>query len=187
MNRKQVLATAFILLASAPAALRASQSLADAARKEAERRKSLQSQGIEGKVIKGDDPSHLAPEGNISTSSLPALSPSRAPKRAEAAASRRSLISYQIELQKIDRQIRQTEERLNLVRARAQAERWTPLRSGKAVRSTNGGSSLERLRQQILEQETKLKRLRQERLETYSAARRAWYLPGEIDGKGVVP
>jgi len=187
MNWKQILATTLILMASASAVSNAHQSLADAARKEAERRKNLQSQGIEGKVIKGNDPSRLAPEGNISTSSLPTSSPGHTARRADAAISRRTLNSYQIELQKVDRQIRQTEERLNSVRARAQTERWTPLRSGKAVRNSNGGSSLERLKQQIQEQETKLKRLRQERLETYDAARRAGYLPGEIDGKGVVP
>jgi len=37
-----------------------------------------------------------------------------------------------------------------------------------------------------MELEAKLKRLKQERLEAYETGRKAGYLPGELDGKGII-
>jgi len=43
------------------------------------------------------------------------------------------------------------------------------------------------MQDQILELQSKLKRLRQERLDIYEAGKKAGFLPGELDGKGIIP
>ena len=44
-----------------------------------------------------------------------------------------------------------------------------------------------RLREQIEELEIKLKYMREERRENYEMGRKAGYLPGDLEGKGIVP
>jgi hypothetical protein len=68
-----------------------------------------------------------------------------------------------------------------------ESERWQLPKVGRITRGSNGTSTRERLRFQILELEAKLKHWRRERYETYESGRKAGYLPGELDGKGLVP
>jgi hypothetical protein len=160
------------------------QSLGEAARKEAERRKALEEQGISGKVIEAHDPARMASQGNISLSSPP---PASARPRAADRPTGKSNERVRNAILKLDREIRQAEDRLASLRRQAQAERWAPPRAGKVVRRGGAVQNEERIREEISELELKLKRLREQRLETYDGARKSGMLPGEIDGKGIIP
>ena len=74
------------VILSSVAAMAGDQSLADMARKEAERRKGLER--IEEKVIEGGSPTQLAPGGNLTTSSSPSKGSRRQVLAGEARASR---------------------------------------------------------------------------------------------------
>ncbi|PYV12309.1 MAG: hypothetical protein DMG07_17315, partial [Acidobacteria bacterium] len=80
-------------------------------------------------------------------------------------------------------------DRLASLRARVEAERWTPPRAARSRRGTRIVQSEKRPRLdvQIKDWEVKLKRLRQDRFETYDAGLKAGFLPGELDGKGIWP
>lgn len=161
------------------------QSLAEVARKEAERRQKLAQQGVQEKRIEASDPAQLAPGGTISLSSPdPRPAPARAP--ATKAEPRASLRSFQTRLQKLDRDIVQAEDRLKLLRARLEAERWAPIKTAKGSKGSASSAGLEQLRWQIVEQEGKLARLRQDRSDTFQAGRKAGYLPGELEGRGIM-
>ncbi len=159
------------------------QSLTDVAREEAERRRVLEQQGIEGKVINPD----VVQGGNLTVSTG---SPSTAPKSTSEKSlgtGRTSLHSFRTALQKLDRAIRQDEERLELRRARLESERWE---IPKSRRSSGRGRTLKsenKLQEEIEDLEIKLRQLRQERSETYDAGKKAGFLPGELDGKGIIP
>jgi hypothetical protein len=164
-----------------------SQTLAEAALREAERRQKLDQQGVLAKRIEATDPGLLAPGGAISTFSPgPGLAlplPTAATQKTEP---RASLRSFQTRLQKLDRDIRQTEERIKLLRARADAERWTSIKTGKGSRGSAISSAAEQLRWQISELELKLADWRRERSDVFQAGRKAGYLPGELDGRGTL-
>lgn len=161
------------------------QSLAEAARREAERRKSLVQQGIEGKVI-GEETLPPQPTANRAASSIPERARPGAGK--EPLTGRRTPAGpYRSVLRRIDNEIRRCEERLAVLRRRHEAEKFALPRSGRSANSRAAGSSRERIFWQIQDTESKLKRLRQERLEAYDAGRKAGFLPGELDGHGIVP
>ncbi len=160
------------------------QSLADAARVEAERRRLLDQQGVKAKKIEAADPAQLAPNGNIGISS-PGAHAIPASAVAKKSDSRASLRTFQTSLQKLDRDIAQTEGRLKLLRARADAERWAPVKTTKGSRGSAASASQDQMRWQILDLEAKLARLKQERMDTFEAGRKAGYLPGELENRGV--
>jgi hypothetical protein len=162
------------------------QSLADVAREEAERRKGLEQQGIEAKVIEGDI-TRLAPNGNLSTSTLPSPAPKKTKPSSDSGKSPSSIRSFRSALQKLDRTIRQDQERLDSRRARLQAEKWALPKVGPVSRGGGSADSQARLQVEIGELESKLKRMRRERSEIYEEGRRAGFLPGELDGKGIIP
>jgi predicted RNase H-like nuclease (RuvC/YqgF family) len=162
-----------------------SQSLAELARKEAERRKLLEREGVEGKIIR-DIEARQPSNGNISTSSLPANS-KKSQAQSTSTGSRASLKSYRATIEKLDREIRQSKDKLVTLRTRLETERWAPPKSGKVSASFNSDSTVERLRTQIQELEAKLKQLQRDRLQSYDAGLKAGYLPGELDGKGIMP
>jgi hypothetical protein len=159
------------------------QSLSEAAQKEAERRKNLEQDGVEGKMIEGHNPSQMAPRGNLSTSSP---SYSSKPTSLEPKSKAR-LQTFRSALQKYDREIKRDVERLGALRVRLDAERWTLPKTEKTSRQSDPRSSQNRLKTQIQDLELKLGQLRRERLETYDSGRKAGFLPGELDGKGLVP
>src|SRR5437867_2624186 len=161
------------------------QSLGEAARKEAERRKSIEQQGVSARVIQDADLTRIGAKGNLGIfSPVPGDKP-RPP--ASLKAERGSPAPFRNKIQKLEREIRQTEEKLAEMRARVARERWAPPRVGRLSRNGRSRVSEERLRSQIQRLETRLNYLRQDRSETYSAGRRAGFLPGELDGKGILP
>ena len=172
-----------VLLICAVAASGETQSLSEAAQKEAERRKNLDRNGVGAKVIEEHDLSQAALKGNVSVSS-PAFSSKPASREPVAKA---KVQPYRKALQKYDREIRQNDEKLKALRSRLQAERWALPKAGKISRSGDSEASQEKLKSQIQDLELKLVQMRRERLETYDAGRRAGFLPGELDGKGVMP
>ena len=185
MNRPDLFQFVVLLLCLSQVSFASPQSLADAARKEAERRKALEQQGIGAKVVSGESAREM--ERSKRAVPEPRLPPGESAGRAGVTRSQVSLRSFRTTLQKLDLDIRHGEERLSILRARLEAEKWRLPKVGKLSRGGAGTSAYERLRIQIEELETKMKGWRRERYETYEAGRKAGYLPGERDGKGIVP
>jgi hypothetical protein len=155
------------------------QSLSELAKKEAERRKLLDQQGIEAKRIDQKDAAKLAAKGNISLSSLPpnSRSPSMPPTQL---GKKPSLEKYRTALQRLDSEIRRDEERLASLRKRLELEKDVPIRLGRGGRPSAASISMARLQNQVQDLEIKLRRLRDDRLKTYDAARKAGFLPGDL-------
>lgn len=162
------------------------QSLADIARDEAERRNRLNEQGIVAKVIDGNTPGS-GRQANITTSSESDIRPkeARSQPRSEKGAS--SVRNYRAALQKLDRAIQKTELRLTSARARMQAAKRADSRSTSTPSRGGKKEQQDRLQIEIEEIQIELKQLRQERLEVYDSGRKAGFMPGELDGKGIVP
>ena len=100
---------------------------------------------------------------------------------------RRRVPGYRTSLQKLDRAIQQTEARLASKRARLRpgsgqipAAEWR--RAKTRLKIAQG-----RLQAEIEELQLKLKQLRDERFEVYEAGKKAGFMPGELDGKGIIP
>ncbi|MBN2338263.1 MAG: hypothetical protein JXP48_06955 [Acidobacteria bacterium] len=163
----------------------AAQSLADVASREAERRERVDAQERVERVIDGD-PSLWAPGGNVTrgTPPAPAPVPDALPPGREGA---KSLRHYQGALRKLDQAIRREERQLALRRERLEAGRR--LLPGTGPLDARAGSrradARGRLEAEIGEIGEKLGELRRERAECYDEGRRAGYLPGELDGRGV--
>ena len=156
------------------------QSLAEAARKESERRRSLEERGISGRVIEQHDTTHREYKGSLST-----LAPVPVPRTEKPAVAieRGSPDSFRKALQNLDREIRQGEDRLVLLKEKiALARRAAPVLS-RSSRSNARAVSTDRFQNEVREWELKLKRLRQDRLDSYQAGRKAGFLPGELDRK----
>ncbi len=183
MRRARIIETLLMVLSTTQISFTAPQSLAEAARKEAERRKALEQQGIEGRVLSVDS-DHATRESPADVSPLLSKREKRDGDRVQA--HQPSLRTLRTTLQKLDREILRGEERLTLLRARMESERWQLPKVGRVSRSNNA-SLRERLRFQVQELEAKVKQWRRERYETYDVGRKAGYLPGELDGKAVTP
>lgn len=178
INRRSCRLTAFFLLSL--------QSLSDIAREEADRRRRLDQQGIEAKIIEGV-PEDLAPNGSLTTSTPDLAAAGQARASSTAGKSPPSARSYRTALQKLDRTIRKDQKRLKTLRSRLQAEKWAPPRVGPITRSGSAAEPQSRLQADIDELESRLKQLREERSELYAEGRKAGFLPGELDGKGIMP
>ena len=161
------------------------QSLAEAARKETERRRQLAAQGITGKVIEGDGKGQGS-TGNVTTFTRGA-GQTVSPARAGELKNRTSASTYRNLLQKLDRQIVECADRLDLLRRQMEADKWSLPKVGRPSLRQGSQDLKERRLKQLGELEAKLKRLRSQRLTTYDAGRKAGYLPGELDGKGLAP
>jgi DNA-binding transcriptional MerR regulator len=160
------------------------QSLADVARQEAERRKSLDQQGIEAKII------DVVPQnggGNLAVSSGGSPAPGRTSKESASGRGKTSVDGIRAALQKLDRSIQQTQERLESRRARLQSERWIIPKTGRVSGHSDAGKTQNQLKEEIEELERKLKQLQQERAEIYDRGKKAGFLPGELTGKGIIP
>jgi len=167
-------------------ALLCSQSLGEIGRREAERRRGLEAEGGGGgRTIAETDLSRSS--GNLGTFSTSPGSAAAPPAKTGKAEARASPARYRSAIQRLDRAVRAAEDRLSSLRARVAAERWAPPKKGRGGGGDDGRSQTKNLELQIGEWETKLKRLREERFETYDAGRKAGFLPGELDGKGIIP
>jgi hypothetical protein len=162
------------------------QSLADIARQEAERRRLLEQQGVEGKVIEEQiaQPAH-------GENGAALINPSEKQKTTPAdrvfPKGRVSKRDYRAELQKLDRAIRQNEERLHLARTRLQAEQRALPKTNKLSASSRTTNPQERLQKEINELQIKLKELHRERTEVYEEGKKAGLLPGELEGRSPMP
>lgn len=162
------------------------QSLVDVARAEAERRQALDQQGIEAKVIESIQ---KADSGSLTISKdVPSRAPiSSSPKEKASPGEKASIQRIRGELQKLDRTIRQTQERLESRKSRLLSERWAIPKTGKASGRLDTERSQTRLKQEIEELERLLEQLKQERSEVYDRGRKAGFLPGELTGRGIIP
>jgi predicted RNase H-like nuclease (RuvC/YqgF family) len=160
------------------------QSLADVAREEAERRKRIDQQGIEAKVIE----SGSIPDKNSAGSAVP-VSPKENTVSKKSTSPQRgpSVRSFRTAIQKLDHAIQEGEGRLQLLRERMESERRVSSKLGKKSRTNSPERAQEKLRAQMENLEIKLSQLRQERSEIYQSGRKAGFLPGELDGKGIIP
>jgi predicted RNase H-like nuclease (RuvC/YqgF family) len=162
------------------------QSLAEIARREGERRMQLDQLGIEGKVIEGN-PEQLAPKGNLTVFTPKSPAHKNTPTSSASPKSKPPIRSLRTKLQKLDREIKKGEDSIEMLRTRLHEARWALPKIGK-VKGDNQNVALQRrLREQIEELEIKLKYMREERRENYEMGRKAGYLPGELEGKGIVP
>jgi hypothetical protein len=152
------------------------QSLADVAQKEAERRRQLEQQGVESKVIerKGTAIESTAPE-----------SPTRNDE--EKPSKSRTLRSYRSALQKLDRAIRQNEIKLETLRAKLQSEKWPLPKIGRMSGSSSSPDKLAKLQEQISALQVKIQQDQNERSDIYQSGKKDGFLPGELDGKGIIP
>jgi hypothetical protein len=180
------LITAWLAFAALSDLSIAAQSLVDAARKEAERREGLEQLGIEETVIEGNGESY-SEEGNVSV-----LGPSgkTSPKKSAAPSSAKnqsSLSRYRKTIQKLDQNILKEEERIKRLQDRLDDLRREGYRTGDLAKRRRNEESQNRTREQIEELEVNLKLMREERSDEYNSGKKAGFLPGELDGKGIVP
>ena len=162
------------------------QSLVDVAREEAERRRLLQEQGIEAKVIEVNAV-NPEPDGNMS---IPERRPDvreKSSAQSNSPKGQSSALRYRSTLQKLDREIQQAEERLKSKQARLQSERWALPKTGRISGRSRTKDSSSRLKAEIEELQIKLKLLQNQRFEAYESGKKAGFLPGELDGKYYVP
>lgn len=157
------------------------QSLADFAREEAARRERLEQEGIEAKVI---TEAAEGLQGNLSTSEG---RPQSSGSAKSVSKNESSLRGFRSAIQKLDRSIRQQENRLKLRRARLQSLHRESRKKGEAPGSGKGADAQSRLAEEIEELEMNLKELRRERAEVYDEGKKAGFLPGELEGKGIIP
>ncbi len=178
--RRQIIA--LVLLSLNP--IFGAQSLGELARREAERRKALDLQGIETREISPDQV-RKSGSGNLTTSRLP---PQRQPTPAREAGSQRPLpvSTFRNSLRKLDGDIRLCEDRLARLRDRIDADKKTSPRLN-ARGSDASAAARERRVSEFRDLELKLKRLQQDRRERYDAGLKAGYLPGELDGHATMP
>jgi hypothetical protein len=162
------------------------QSLADVAQKEAERRKQVEAQGVEVKVIEGNGVP-ISSNGNLTVSTSPKFTPQIEKAPSNSQKSRASIQRYRSALQKLDQAIRQDEMRLESLRGRLQSEKWALPKIGRLSRSNTSPGNQARLQEQIDELQAKIKRAREERDEIYRSGKKDGFLPGELDGKGIIP
>jgi hypothetical protein len=161
------------------------QSLAEAARREAERRKGIEQKGVPSKRIDSSDVTPAPSGGTVSLSSPVSGSATNSAGTVRMEP-RPALRTFQSQLQKLDREIAQADEKLKLLRARVEAERWAPVRTTKGSIGSVIPSSLEQLRRQVGDLERKLATLRKERADVFLAGRKAGYLPGELENRGII-
>ncbi len=164
----------------------AMQSLADAASREAERRSRLEQLGIEGKVIEGNGEGS-PPEGNVSVFSPSDLNPEERTRKSAGSNNRSSLRKYRAKLQKLDQDILKGEARLEKLQDRLESLRRDNLRIGDFKGFSRNRESRDRVREQVEDLKVALKLQRKERRDVYDAGRKAGFLPGELDGKGIIP
>ncbi len=164
----------------------AMQSLADAARREAARRDRLERLGIEGKVIEGNGEG-TPPEGNVSTLTPSEANPEEKIRTSPVSSNRSTLRRYRTKLQKLDKDIRKGDARLEKLQDRLESLRRKSFGIGNFKGISRNRESRDRVWEQIEDLQVDLKLLKKERREVYDAGRKDGFMPGELDGKGIIP
>ena len=180
------LATAFLFW-SLPS-LWSTQSLADVARAEAERRCLLDEQGIEEKIVDGALPREMT-SGELSRDEAPpfAIRKKSSERGTDSSSrSRDALRKYRTELQKLDKSIQKEEQALASKRRRLEVARRappSPVRVGRLSTRNAAAEAMRRLEDEIRDGEDRLKQLGEERSNLYDEGKRAGFLPGELEGR----
>jgi chromosome segregation ATPase len=162
------------------------ESLAEAARREAERRSEVERLGIHETVVEGNDEGK-AMEGNLSIFTPSATKSSKRPASVSSPKSSGSLSRYRAQLKKLDREIRKKEGQVEKLRDQAQDLRRKNLMLRDLSKIARNDQSRAQTQEQIRALEDELKILRRERMEVFDSGKRDGFLPGELDGKGIVP
>lgn len=173
-----MLLTLLIMVLLCSGAIR-SQSLEEAARREAERRRQLDEKGIAGKVISELPASTAAANVTTSAPVYSRASPPAAASKAGASA----LKSCRATIERLDRQIREGQDNLDLLRRRLDAARREDAEMWRPSRSAASRGRTQQVREQVAAAEARMRRLREERLAAWDRCRRAGFLPGEIEGR----
>jgi chromosome segregation ATPase len=162
------------------------ESLAEAARREAGRRSEVEQLGIKETVIEGNG-ACSAMGGNVSVFQPYEDNARKADVQTSSSKNKSSLSRYRTQLKKMDREIRKKEGQVEKLRDRSQDLRRKSLMIRDLSKIAQNEQSREQTREQIQALEDELKILRRERREVYDSGRRDGFLPGELDGKGIVP
>lgn len=158
----------------------------DAARREAERRSIVERFGIEETVIEGNGGCYSG-EGNVSVFD-PVVAPRENSISENSSRGKKgSLRGYRSELQKLDRNISKEEARLRKLQDRLQALKKEEFRLRDLSGIQENAESREGIKEQIDEIENRLRQLREERHKVFDAGKREGFLPGELEGKGMIP
>jgi len=161
------------------------QSLMDAARMEAQRREKVEQLGIVETVIEGNGACYTG-EGNVTLFDSPQIDREK-PKVAASSKDRSSLRRFRSQLKKLDRNIQQEEGRIDKLQDRLLELKRKNLRIQDISKIADNEELQERTRLQIEELKNKLKLLKKEKSEVYDSGRREGFLPGELQGRGIVP
>lgn len=164
----------------------AEQSLVDAARREAERRNRIEELGIEETVIEGNGEGY-AGKGNVSVFSSSGPKTDKGSVAPSSPKPKGSLDRYKKTLQKLDQDIRKGQERIENLKERLEDLRRKSFGIGDLTTRRRNDELQDRTREQIEELEVDLKLKRKERNDVYDSGRKAGFLPGELDGKGIIP
>jgi prefoldin subunit 5 len=163
------------------------QSLVDIAREEAARRKHLEQQGIQGKVIVGNGLNAPSESGNVTTSTGTGMEIEKPSSREAGKRLNSSIQRFQSDIKKLDSEIRQTEGRIESLQKRLQTEKWEALKAGRSSGRSRSGNTKSQIQISVEKLQEKLKELRNKRFEVYESGKKAGHLPGELDGKFIDP
>lgn len=180
------LAAALFCLPAGSEPVSGEESLAEAARTEAVRRERVRQLGIEETVIEGNGGCHSG-EGNVTLFDPPPAGMTRPELTDSSSKNRGSLARIRSQLQKLDRNIRQEEARLKKLQDRIGKLRRDNLRITNLSKIPVNEESRRKTLEQIGELEDKLRMLKRERTDIYDNGRRQGFLPGELQGRGIVP
>jgi len=155
-------------------------SLAELARREAERRKEVERTGVAVKEIRSADVHTTSTTGGRAAE---AGRKDHGDVSITRGADGGSLRAYRATLERLAREIRVTDERLAALRRRLDLEMK---KQSTIIGGRRDGSAADKLRAQAGDLEQKLRRLQGERRIAYEEGRRAGWQPGELDGRYVV-
>jgi predicted RNase H-like nuclease (RuvC/YqgF family) len=158
------------------------QSLVDIANQEAERRRLIDQQGIETRVIEGNT---VPSDSNVAEWTDPPEATPKTSKKSDSTQDKTSARSFRTALQKLDRAIRANKDLMEAKRARLQSERWASPKSGRSASKGQTSDAQSKLKAEIEELQAKMKELRRERSEIYEEGKKAGFLPGELNGHGI--
>lgn len=187
-NRRYVFTPAaiFFCLVAGSGIFPGEPSLAEAARTEAARREKIRRLGIEETVIEGNG-SCYSGEGNVTLFDPPVTEEPGGTSAGSPSKDRGSLSRIRSQLQKLDRSIRQEETRLEKLQDRIGELRRDNLRISNLSKIPANEESKRKTLEQIEDLEDKLRMLKRERAEIYDNGRKEGFLPGELQGRGIIP
>ena len=141
---------------------------------------------MEETVIEGNGACH-AGTGNVSVSNAPVTKTEKPPATVSSSNDRSSLRRYRSQLQKLDKNIHKEEDRLKKLQDRLLELKRENLRIRDISKIISNEETQESTEKKIRELQNNLKLLKKERSEVYDSGKRDGFLPGELEGRGIVP